>query len=113
FRFSCAVTLAEPRRSEQATPVLYTYPGPKARIYTAEQAAERPYTPGELVGIAQGTTTGPYIYVFVDGVVPLGSVLPHIVKASVKPRGRVRSAKQAKIKLKVVDSTNPQLGPYL
>jgi hypothetical protein len=112
FRFSCAVALGDPRRAEPAAPRLYTYPGPRAHIYTAEQAIERPFTPGELVGLKLGTTTGPYIFVFVDGVVPLGPVKPHIVQASVKPRGH-SAKKAAKLKLKIVDSTNAQLAPYL
>ncbi len=116
FGFSCAVALAEPRRAEPAAPRLYTYPGPKSHIYTAEVAAEGPFTPGELVGIKQGTTTGPYIFVFADGVLPLGPVKPHIVAASVKQRTRNASAskkKSSKIKLKIVDSTNPSLGPFV
>jgi hypothetical protein len=114
FRFSCAVTLADPRHPEPAAPRLYTYPGPRAHIYTAEQAIEGPFTPGELVGLKQGTTTGPYIFVFVDGVVPLGPVKPDIVAATLKPRARSGAKKAGKgLKLKIVDSTNAQLGPYL
>ena len=115
FRFSCAVTLADPRRPEPVAPQLYTYPGPRSHIYTAEVAAEGPFTPGELVGIKPGTPTGPYIFVFADGVEPLGPVQPQILSASVRPRTRSARAsrKSKRIKLKIVDSTNPQLGPYL
>jgi hypothetical protein len=114
FRFSCAVTLADPRRAEPPAPRVYTYPGPGAHIYTAEQAVEGPFTPGQLVGLKQGTTTGPYIFVFVDGVVPLGPVKPDIVAATVKPRTKTGAKKARKgLRLKIVDSTNAQLGPYL
>jgi hypothetical protein len=114
FGFSCAVTLGDPRRAEPVAPRLYTYPGPNAHIYTAEQAVEGPFTPGELVGLKQGTTTGPYILVFVDGVVPLGPVKPDIVRATLKPRTSSKAKKASKgLTLKIVDSTNAQLEPYL
>jgi hypothetical protein len=114
FGFSCAVSLADARRPEPASPRLYTYPGPRAHIYTAEQAIEGPFAPGELVGIKRGTTTGPYIFVLVDGVVPLGPIKPHILQASLRPRAKSSpGGKQSRIRLKIVDSTNAQLGPYL
>lgn len=64
-RYACAQTLAEPRRPEPAANLVYTYPGPGAGIYPALQAAELPYTPGELIGVTG--RTGPYLYVMVDG----------------------------------------------
>jgi hypothetical protein len=113
FRFSCAVALGDPRRPEPVAPKLYAYPGPHAHIYTAEQAVEGPFTPGELVGLKHGMTTGPYIFVFVDGVAPLGPVKPDILQATLKPRTRGTAQKASKLKLRVVDSTNAQLDPYL
>jgi hypothetical protein len=113
FRFSCAVALGDPRRPEPLAPILYTYPGSHAHIYTAEQAVEGPFTPGELVGLKHGTTTGPYIFVFVDGVAPLGPVKPDVLQATLKPRARGTAKKASKLKLKIVDSTNARLDPYL
>jgi hypothetical protein len=109
FRFSCAVALGGARRAEPASPRLYTYPGPGAHIYTAERALEGPFTPGELVGIKAGTTTGAYIFVFVDGVIPLGPIKPDILHASL----RQKKAGAKPVKLKVIDSTNAQISPYI
>lgn len=107
-RFTCAVTLAEPRRPEPPNPVLYTYPGPNTRIYAAEEAAERPFTPGDLLGLKQPQVTGPYIYIFADGVSPFASPKTRITSASLK-----RVGKKAKVKIKRIDSSHPELGPYI
>ena len=48
-------------------PATYTYPGPGTTIYPTFTAAEWPFTPGEFVGLPQGTATGPYLYVFAFG----------------------------------------------
>ena len=65
----CMITEAGYRRPfSSGTPAVVTYPGNGTRgIYAEETAAETPFTPGQLFGLAQGTTTGPYLYVFVWG----------------------------------------------
>jgi hypothetical protein len=46
----------------------YSYPGNGTSGWpTSETAAEGPFTPGDLVGLPQPTTTGPYLYVLFDG----------------------------------------------
>ena len=66
--YGCATTLASRNRPAPARGVTYTYPGDGTRGWVAEQTAlEGPYTPGEIVGIPQGTTTGPYLYAMFDG----------------------------------------------
>jgi hypothetical protein len=61
----CMVTWAGYGRLAPPTPELLTYPGNGSRwLYASEQAAEWPFTPGEFVGLPEGTTTGPYLYVF-------------------------------------------------
>ncbi len=64
--FSCTTTFPGWLRAPPAAATVYTYPGPGAVIYPREVARELPWTPGELVGIAQGATTGPNLIVLVD-----------------------------------------------
>jgi hypothetical protein len=106
FSFSCMTTLGQPLRPAPASLKVYTYPGPNTKIYAAEIAAEGPYTPGELVGIPKGATTGPYIYVFVDGPNRIAIDKTRITAAS------LRSKKGRAIKLKRVDGTNPNYGLF-
>jgi len=66
--YGCATTLASRNRPAPAADVTYTYPGDGARGWPADQTArELPYTPGELLGIPEGTRTGPYLYAMFDG----------------------------------------------
>ena len=66
--YGCATTLASRARPAPVADVTYTYPGDGATAWQPSQlAAEGPYTPGELVGLPAGTTTGPYLYVMFDG----------------------------------------------
>jgi hypothetical protein len=63
--YSCMFTWPGYQRPAPASPELITYPGNGTSfIYPSEQADEAPFTPGDFVGIRNGTTTGPYIYVF-------------------------------------------------
>ncbi len=64
--FSCTTTFPGWTRPDPAAPTIYTYPGDGATIYPGETASEMPYTPGQLVGLAPGTRTGPYLIVLVD-----------------------------------------------
>ena len=66
--YGCATTLASRSRPAPPADVTYTYPAGGATGWpTAQLAVEGPYTPGERVGIAAGTATGPYLYVMFDG----------------------------------------------
>jgi len=66
--YGCATTFASRNRAAPPADVTYTYPGAGATAWPpAQVAAEGPYSPGELVGIAAGTRTGPYLYVMFDG----------------------------------------------
>jgi hypothetical protein len=107
FGFSCLVTLDPTRRPAPAFPQLFTYPGPGARIYSKEVASEAPFAPGELIGIPAGKTTGPYLYVFAFG----GSETSRIASAVLRKKQGKRFRR--KVKVKVVDGTNPQLGPFI
>jgi hypothetical protein len=65
---------------------------------------ESPFAPGDLVGLPQGTTTGPVIYVFVVGPSTGASDVVHAHLSG--PGGPVA--------IRVVDTTrHPQLTPYI
>lgn len=74
YGFSCTVTHAGWLRPAPAALTVYTYPGPGTTVPRQEVAQEEPWTPGDLVGIPQPATTGPYLIVFVDapGTSPTG-----------------------------------------
>ena len=60
----CMITSGGYQRIPPAEPELLTYPGNGTRfIYATEQADEWPFTPAPFVGLRQGATTGPYLFV--------------------------------------------------
>jgi hypothetical protein len=65
--FSCATTWPGYAAARPATNSVLTYPANGATIYTKELASESPWTPGERVGLPDGTWTGPYLYAFAWG----------------------------------------------
>jgi hypothetical protein len=97
--FSCTTTFLGWQRPDPPALTVYTYPGDGATIYPSEIASELPYTPGQLVGIAQGARTGPYLIVLVDapGQSPLDNPATLTHAAVTGPSGRVA--------LKTVDGT--------
>ena len=71
-------------------PSLYTYPGEgAASVYASERAFEMPFVPGDFVGLPQGTTTGPHIYLMPHGAEPGAD---HRARASPDRPARSRSA---------------------
>jgi hypothetical protein len=89
--FSCTTTFLGWQRPDPPALTVYTYPGPGAAIYPSEIASELPYTPGQLVGIAQGARTGPYLIVLVDapGQSPLDNPAALSHASLTGPSGRV------------------------
>lgn len=64
----CMWTWPGYQRPEPARPALYTYPGPRAQTVShLQNAAESPFVPGDFVGLQQGVTTGPHLYVMAFG----------------------------------------------
>jgi hypothetical protein len=60
----CMITWAGYQRPAPASPQLFTYPGNGTNfIYGEEKASEWPFTPAAFVGLPEGGTTGPYLYV--------------------------------------------------
>jgi hypothetical protein len=64
--YSCTTTFPGWTGPGPAAPTVYTYPGNGASAPAGEVASERPFTPGALVGITEGTRTGPYLIVLAD-----------------------------------------------
>jgi hypothetical protein len=103
--YVCATTLLGLSGPAPAADVVYTYPGDGTTgIYPSEVASEGPYTPGERVGIPQGATTGPYLYVLADG--PSLDPNAHITAASL-------SGPSGPVEIKTVDNFTDGLQGYL
>lgn len=105
--FGCATTLASRNRPAPPAAVTYTYPADAATEWPAQQTArEGPYTPGEKLGIPQGTATGPYLYVMVDGPTLTPFDVADITAASLTgPAGPVE--------VLIVDNFTPDVGNFL
>lgn len=105
--FGCATTVASRSRPAPARNVTYTYPSDGSSGWRVGEVAEEvPITPGEQLGIPQGTATGPYLYVLFDG--PRIAVFDraHVTSASLTgPSGPVD--------LLVADNTTAGLEGYL
>ncbi len=105
--YGCATTLASRTRHPPAGNITYTYPAHGAVGWrTSEVADELPFTPGELVGIAPGATTGPYLYVLFDGP----GVDVH--DAATVTRARL-AGPDGPVALAVADNQTPGLEGYL
>ncbi len=102
--YNCVVTNGLGRKAPK-TPTVYVYPGEGKSYPGSETASEGPYTPGQRVGIKDGTETGPYLFVFFDG--PLStSAAGDITKAALTgPNGPVE--------LKVADNKVRGLETFL
>lgn len=106
YGMACATTWPGYSRPHSPELVTYSYPGDGATgVPYAEQANESPFVPGDFVGLPGGTTTGPYLLVYLDG--PISEIDSASVSATslMGPEGPVD--------LRVVDSTHPQVGPYM
>ena len=88
------------------TDVVYTYPGAGTKLWRpSEVAAEAPFTPGEKVGIPQGTRTGPYLYVLPDGPWTQAGTIRVASASLTGPEGAVR--------LRSIDKRNVDVGPFM
>jgi hypothetical protein len=102
----CATTWPGYQRPEPASLIAYSYPGNGVSgVVPAEKAFESPSVPGDQVGLPQGTTTGRHLLVYLSGVDP--SDAPDVtVTATLAAAG-------APVDLRVVDSTNEEIGGYM
>lgn len=105
--YGCATTLASRNRPAPPADVTYTYPGNGTGGWpTAQVAAEGPYTPGQQVGIPEGTTTGPYLYAMFDGP----DMTPFDLAT---PIGATLTGPQGAVGVAVAGNTTPGLEYYL
>jgi hypothetical protein len=66
--YACMRTWAGYQRAPAAADTLYSYPGDSAEGVPPSQVAfEEPFVPGDFVGLAQGTVTGPHLFLLADG----------------------------------------------
>jgi hypothetical protein len=105
--YGCATTLASTARPPEAVDTLFVYPGDGTRGWrTSEIDQEGPYTPGQTVGIAAGTRTGPTLYVLTSGPGLRWATPAQVVSASLRgPAGPVE--------LVTFDRSSPLVGQYL
>jgi hypothetical protein len=104
--YACATTLPGYRGPRVRRDVIYAYPSASSRVHWRERANEWPFTPQRFVGIPEGRTTGPYLYVFADGPWLASRDAPRLRTATLTgPHGPVE--------VRFLDSSNPDVGPYL
>jgi hypothetical protein len=102
--YSCTTTFPGWTAPDPASVTTYTYPGNGSTIYPAEVARELPWTPGQLVGIAPSTRTGPYLIVLVDA--PDQS--PYANPASLS--GATLTGPRGSVAIRTVDGITPVAG---
>jgi hypothetical protein len=104
--YNCATTFAGYQRSEPSGLIAYSYPGNGVSgVVPAEDAAESPLVPGDRVGLPEGTTTGRYLLAYLSGIDP--SDAPDVTATA------TLSAAGASVDLRVVDSTDEEVGGYM
>lgn len=103
---NCATTWPGYKRPEPASLTAYSYPGNGVSgLVPTERAAESPFIPGDFVGLPEGTSTGRYLLAYLAGVTPSD--------ASDVTATAALSNSAGPVDLRVVDSTNPDIGAYM
>lgn len=103
--YVCATTWPGYTRANPGSSQTFTYPGNgSGGVPYQETAAEGPFTPGDMVGLPQPTTTGPYLYLFATG--SFGQQNAQLTAASL-------TGPQGAVEVRTVDNTTSQVGPYL
>lgn len=103
---NCATTWPGYHRPEPAGLTAYSYPGNGvSSVVPTERAAESPTVPGSQVGLPEGTATGRYLLAYLSGVDP--SDAPDVTVTA------TLSAGSSAVELRVVDSTNEEVGGYM
>jgi hypothetical protein len=103
---NCATTWPGYHRPEPTGLTAYSYPGNGVSgVVPTERAFESPSVPGDQVGLPEGTATGRHLLVYLSGLDP--SDAPDVtVTATLSVGG-------APVDLRVVDSTNEEIGGYM
>ncbi|MDQ8043446.1 MAG: CAP domain-containing protein [Solirubrobacteraceae bacterium] len=103
--YACMVTLAGRDGGYTDDAKLVTYPGFGGTVPTSETARESPFVPGADVGLPEGTTTGPHLFIY-----PLGP--QHYDKVDVRSAS-LTASDGSDVPLRWVDTTSARSGPYL
>ncbi len=104
--YACMVTLGERDAPNPSEISLITVPGTAQYTAPAEIARESPFTPGDEVGLPQGTKTGPHIYVYAQGPQRFQTVAVQSASLTAADDG-------SQVPLRWVDGTSPRSGRYL
>jgi len=103
---NCLTTWPGYRRPSPATLTADSYPGNGASgVVPTEHASESPATPGEFVGLPEGTATGRYLLAYLAGVEP--SDAPDVTASATLANGA------GSVDLRVIDSTNADIGGFM
>jgi hypothetical protein len=104
--YDCATTWPGYERVG-AKDVVYTYPGDGTVGWRpSEIARESPFTPGEKIGIPEGTRTGPYLYILPDGPWTKRGTIAVTAAKLTGPGGAAH-------RVRVIDKRNPDVGPFM
>jgi hypothetical protein len=104
--YNCATTWPGYHRPGPPSLTAYSYPGNGVSgIAPTERAAESPSVPGDQVGLPGGTATGRYLLAYLLGVE--ASDTPDVTVTA------TLSAASGPVDLRVVDSTNEEIGVYM
>jgi hypothetical protein len=102
----CATTWPGYHRPEPTGLTGYSYPGNGVSgVVPTERAAESPSVSGAQVGLPDGTATGRYLLAYLAGIDPSDG--PDITATA------TLSAAGSPIDLRVIDSTNEEIGGYM
>lgn len=95
------------QRPAAAGDTLYSYPGDGVEgVPPSQTANEEPFVPGDSVGLARGTTTGPHIFLLADGPwVAAGGIASVDAASLTGPEGAVD--------LRSVTNATPDVGALL
>jgi hypothetical protein len=105
--YGCATTLASTKRPPAAVDTLLPFPADGTRGWRASEIdREGPMTPGETVGIPQGTTTGPTLYALASGPGVTWTSATKVESASLTGPG-------GPVDIVTFDRSSPQIGNYL
>ena len=98
--WTCVATGGGRERIGRRSIRFYTYPGPRRTGVPVREVVfnEAPYSPGDLVGIPQGTASGPHLYLFGFG----------LTASQLRVRSASLSGPTGKTALRWVDNTQPR-----
>lgn len=105
--YVCVRTGDAPRAQGLAN-VLHTVPGDqRADVAPSETAREHPFVPGDHLGLPEGTTTGPHLYLLPDGpAFPAGFNRVTVARVTL-------TGPEGPVEVRHVDGSTPEVAQYL